>query len=230
MGVKHVVHGASGGAHVAIAWRVNAEEMAQEGDAPGFIDRCSGVQAIAEVLADDGGIVAKPASDIAIHPAALVLQGAGQVPVVERGKRLQPPLEHAVDQPIVEVEPGLIYGAGAFGDQPRPGQREAIAFKAGVADQVEILRPAIVVVAGHVAVVGVLHVAGGRRKRIPDGRSPPIGLATFDLIGSRGGAKDEIGPEILAIDSKHLPSPRGPFGSVDELRGSYRFMKSITYQ
>ena len=134
-----MVHGARGGAQVAIARRVDAEDVAEERDAPRLVDGRGGVQPVAEVLADERRVVGEPAGDVAVHPAALVLQRARQVPVVERREGLQAALQHAVDQPVVEVEARLVDRAGALGDQARPGEREAVAVEAAVADQVEVL-------------------------------------------------------------------------------------------
>ena len=143
VGIEHMVHGAGGGAQVAIAGRVDAEQMAEDRDAPRLVDGGGGVQTVAEILGDKRGIVGEPAGDVAVHPAALVLQGAGQVPVVERRERLEAALEHAVDQAVVEVDARLVDGARAFRDQARPGEGKAVAVKAAVADQVEVLGPAV---------------------------------------------------------------------------------------
>src|SRR5690606_26124969 len=136
MGEKHVVHGTGSSAQVAIAGRVNAEEMTEEGHAPGLVDGRGGLEAIAEFLADQGGIVGEPAGNIPVHPAAAILQGGRQIPMVERGVGFYAALEHAVDQAVVEVDALLVDGAGALGDEARPGEGKAIGVKAAVADEV----------------------------------------------------------------------------------------------
>jgi hypothetical protein len=162
--------------------------------------------AVAEVLRHQFGVVAEPAGDVAVHPAALVLQGAGQIPVIQRGERLQATLQHTVQQAVVKIDAGLVDRAGTLGNQPRPGEGEAIAVEAAVADEVEILGPAIVVVAGDAAVVGILHIARRGGEGVPDAGAATVELAALDLIGGGRGAKHEIRPELAAVNRKHVPS------------------------
>src|SRR5690606_18762965 len=77
VGEKNVMHGAGGGAHIAVAGGMHAKEMAEIGDAPWLVDCGSGVEPVSKLVADHGGVVRKPAGDIAVHPAALILQGGG---------------------------------------------------------------------------------------------------------------------------------------------------------
>ena len=199
------MHGARRGAQVAVARRVHAEEMAQKGHAPGLVDGRGGVEPVAEIAGDQRRVLGEPAGDVAVHPAAPVHERRGQVPVVEGGEGLQPPLEHAVDQPVVEIEARLVDRAGALGDQPRPAQGEAVAVEAAVTDQVEVFGPTVVVIDGDAAGVAVLHIAGGGREGVPDRGAASVGLAALDLVGGGGGAEDEIGSELSAIDRKHGP-------------------------
>ncbi len=50
-----------------------------------------------------------------LRPAAAVLQRLRQVPVVERDERPDPGLEEAVDEPVVEVQPGRVDPPDAVG-------------------------------------------------------------------------------------------------------------------
>src|SRR6185437_12261422 len=158
------------------------------------------------MVTDERGVVGEPAADVAVHPAALVLQRARQVPVIERGVGLEATLQHAVYEPVVEVDASLVDGSGAFGEQPRPGEREAVGLEAAVADQVEVARPAMIVVVRLVAIVGALHVAWGRRKGVPDAGTAAVALPALDLIGGGGHAKGEIRPELAAVNRKHRSS------------------------
>jgi hypothetical protein len=154
---------------------------------------------VAEVMGDERGIVGEPAGDVAVHPAALVLQGAGQIPVVERRERLQPALEHAVDQAIVEIDTGLVDFAGPVRDQPRPGDREAVGVEAAVADQIEILAASgCNGRSGVGAVIGASSRCRASWRTCPRCRTAAIGLAALDLVGGGGRAEDEVGAEIAA--------------------------------
>src|SRR5690606_32340851 len=124
-----------------------------------------------------------------------VLQGAWQVPMIESGEGLQAALQHAVEQAVVEVETRLVHRTSALGDKPRPSEGEAVGVEAAVADQIEVLGPAVVVIAGDGTGVRVLHVAGGGGEAVPDGGAAAVGLATLDLVGCGGGAEDETGAE-----------------------------------
>ena len=75
--------------------RVDAEEMAEPGDAPRLVDRGGGADAVAETRHDDLGVVGEPAGDVAVQPAAEVGERRRQLPVVERGVGLQPARQHA---------------------------------------------------------------------------------------------------------------------------------------
>jgi hypothetical protein len=158
------------------------------------------VQTITEMLADERGVVAEPAANIAVHPAALVLQRRRQVPMIERRIGLDAAFEHAVEQAVVEVDAGLVDGAGALGDQPRPGKGEAIGIKAAIADQVEVLRPQFIVIAGVEAGIAIVDIAGRGREAVPDRGAAAIALAALDLVGGGRHAKGETRTEVLAVD------------------------------
>jgi len=216
MGEEHVMHGAGGRPQVAIAGGMHAEKMAEESDAPGFVDGGGSRQAIAELFGHQRGVVGEPIGDIAVHPAAAILQGRGKIPVIKGGIGFDAPLQHAVDQAVVEIDAGLVDGAGAFGDQARPGKGEAIGVKTAIADQVEIGWPELVVIAGIAAGIAIVHIAGRGGEAVPDALATAIALPAFDLIGSGGNAKGEIGAECPALKRKQIPLHGGMRRSVDK--------------
>jgi hypothetical protein len=59
-------------------------------------------------------------------PSSLVLQRLGQIPVIQRDERGDPPGVETGDETAIEVEPGLIDPPVAIGDDPWPGDREPI--------------------------------------------------------------------------------------------------------
>ena len=59
---------------------------------------------VAEGADDGGGVVGEPAGDVAVEPAAPVVEHLREVPVVERDDGPDAVLQQAVDEPRVEVE------------------------------------------------------------------------------------------------------------------------------
>src|SRR5262249_13066678 len=74
----------------------------------------------------------------------------------------------------------------ALGEDPRPGNREAVRVGADVLDQRHVLLVPVVMIVGDVAVVVVLDVAGGVRVAVPDGLTLAIlGPGALDLVRGR---------------------------------------------
>ena len=88
------------------------------------------------------------AVSLAGQPPA-VLERLRQIPVVEGRVRLDAVREQLVDEAVVVVEPGLVHGATALGDDPRPRDREAVRVETELPHEAHVLRVAVVRVAGH---------------------------------------------------------------------------------
>ncbi len=116
------MHRPGRGADVAQSRRMMAEEVRQPGHAPGLVHGRGGPDPVANAPEQYLGIIGEPACDVAVAPAAQILQRRGQFPVVEREGGLQAAGEHAVDETVVEVEPLGIHRAAALGHHPRPGR------------------------------------------------------------------------------------------------------------
>ena len=131
----------------------------------GLVDRDPVLDPVREPLADQLGVLGEAVDGVAVEPAALVLERLRQVPVVQRGHRLDASLEQPVDQSLVEVQPLRVRRPRPLRLHPRPRDREAVAAQPEPRHQVEVLVQAVVVVAGDVA-RGAVHdraPAGGRR-------------------------------------------------------------------
>jgi hypothetical protein len=140
-------------------------------------------------------------------PSSLVLQRLGQIPVIQRDERGDPPGVETGDETAIEVEPGLIDPPVAIGDDPRPGDREPVRSDAQLCQQVEILLPPVEVVASDVARVAETAQIG---EPIPDG--VPFALlvaAAFDLVGGGGDTPGEIGGERPGWGSSFVQVFRG---------------------
>src|ERR1700736_5236191 len=72
------------------------------------------------------GILGESIGSIARDPASAILQGYGQVPVIERSKRTDAPGEQGIDQAVIKIQAALIDRPGALWEDARPGERKAI--------------------------------------------------------------------------------------------------------
>src|SRR5438105_1856675 len=100
--------------------------------------------------------------------------------------------EQLVDEALVEGEAALVDRAGPKGNDPRPADREAIRVEAELAHEADVLRPAVIVVAGDVAGLAGGDRAGAPAELIPDGRSLPVLVVrALDLVCRGRGTKKE---------------------------------------
>lgn len=198
VGKVHVMHGVKGSLHVALARSMDAVEVAEPDDAPGFVEGRNPVEAIAKTVHHRLGIALKRIGGRTRGPAALAGEQQRQIPVVERCEGLDAARLAAVNQPVVEIEAGLVHRTRAFGDNARPGNREPVGVDTHLLDEIEVLFQAIVVIAGNVAVIAIMDAARHIAESIPDGWLAAIGLAgAFDLEGSGGNAESEVAGQAL---------------------------------
>ena len=149
---------------------------------------------LAELRAGDGaGIVSEDAE--------IARDGNGGVDVVAGDHdRADAGLQQRVDQRIVERDALLVHRAHALGDQPRPGDREAIVPDAQLLHQRDVLAEAMHMVAGHVAVVTLQNLARLVGEAVPDGR--PLAVlegSALDLIGRGRCAPDKVLAEAHGV-------------------------------
>ena len=182
---------------VSRAGGVVAEHVAQERDAPRLVVGDPVVDAVAEAAGNDIGVVDEGVHRGAVGPAARVLQGLGQVPMVQGDKGADARRQQPINQALVEVEAARIDRARAIGQDARPGDREAIGCQAQALHQGNVVAPAVVVVVGHIARVAVVGLTGRVAEGIPDGWLAAIlGNSALDLVGGRGGSPQEVGREL----------------------------------
>ena len=112
-----------------------------------------------------GGVIGEPAGAVAVGPAAEVVQRLRQIPMVEAQPWLDAGLQHAVDQPVVEIQAGLVDGAACraaarAAKPPRTGRPPPREPSSG-----DVFAIAMIMVAGDVAGVAVgdaaLHRGSG---------------------------------------------------------------------
>ena len=191
----HVMHRPGGGGKVAQARGMMPPVMAEEGNAPGLVDRGDAGKPVAKMADYKVGIVGEPAGYIAVLPAAVIGVALRQVPVIERRKGLQTALEHRIQKPVIEGQPVGVHFFVRLRQKAWPGKGKAIGTEAAIRDEVEILGITVVMIAGRRAVTAVCNGTGLSCKTVPvRGAAPPVGCA-FDLIARGRDPKHHVGRE-----------------------------------
>ena len=95
------------------AGRMAADAMAEQRVDIGLVEHRPMPHAVTEPLGDDPRVIGKFFRDVALQPAALVLQRLRQVPMIETKPRRNAARQQAIDQAVVEIEPARFDGAGA---------------------------------------------------------------------------------------------------------------------
>ena len=145
--------------------------------------------AIAEFPGHISGVVSERLGRITRLPAAFVLEGLRQVPVIERGERRDARLQQLIDQTVVEVETSRVWRARALREDARPGDGEAVRVRTDRPHQRHVLLVPMVVIVGDIAGVVVLDVARLMRVGVPNRRTLAVLIpGAFDLVRRRSGA------------------------------------------
>jgi len=177
---------------IAMAGRVHPVEVARVDHHPWLVERRPQLHPVAERVERDARELGEPVDRVTRQPAAAVVERRRQVPVVESGHRLDAALEQPVDQPRVEVEPGLVHRPGAGRQDASPGEAEPVGPQPELAHQLDVRLPAPVVIARHITGIAVLHPSGGVGEAVPDTGAGAVGeRGPLDLIGGGGGAPEE---------------------------------------
>jgi hypothetical protein len=194
--------------------RVHALGVAQEGEDGRLVERHPILDTVAQARREQRGVVAEPAHDLRVGEPAAVLQGLRQVPVEQVDERLDARLQQGVDQAPVEVEAELVDAPGSHRQHPRPAHAEAIRTSPEIGHQPDVLRVAMVVVAGHVARAAIRDRAVAPGEGVPDGRSSTVlGRRSLDLVGGGGEAPAEVSrkgpsePGWVRVDRGRGPHP-----------------------
>ena len=101
-----------------------------ERDHPGLVVRHPVLDPVAQPPGDHLRVPHEGVHRGPARPAAAVLERLRQVPVVQRGKRPDAPLQHGVHQALVEIESLRFTAPGAAGDHARPGDGEPVVAQA----------------------------------------------------------------------------------------------------
>ena len=161
--------------------------MAEMQKALRLVDRDPMGDTIGKAIDDRCGVVLEPLDNLPINPAPLVLDVLRQVPVVECHPRLNAGRQEPIDQLIVEANALSIDRLARVGNDARPGDRKPIGLRADLLHQLDILAKPMVMVAGDVAVIPVLHSAFAFAKRIPNARrATTFATCSLNLVGRCG--------------------------------------------
>src|SRR5206468_7618242 len=194
---QHVVDRRQRAAPVLFTRGMEAVRVAEDAVHPRLVDRAPPRDAVAIGVEAGARVLGERVDDVAVAPAALVLERLRQITVIERDERLDAVLEQRVDQAVVVLEAARLAVASAAREEPRPREREAVRVHAEPREQVDVLAPAAVVVAGERAEVAALP-----GEAIPDGGAAAVGVErTLDL--ERRGRR---APEKAVGEALHRPS------------------------
>ena len=173
---------------------MNAAAVAEDRDAGRLVDGHIAPDAATKALCDELGIAAEGRDNVAVEPAAFVLQGAGQVPVIEGDHRFDAVFQKFVNQLVVKAQTGFVDFAVAVGDDPGPADREAVSLDAEFLHQGDVLAEAMVDIAGDIACVAAADMPGGIvAEVVPDARPFTVFIpGAFTLIGGAGDAPQKL--------------------------------------
>ena len=112
------------------------------------------------------------------------MQRQRQVPVIEAEPGLDAVLQQFVRQPIIKIQSGRIWRAAPFRQHAAPRDVKAVGAEVCGLHQGNIFRIPMIMIAGDVSGVAVLHPARLGAERVPDAEPAPAFLiAALDLIG-----------------------------------------------
>src|SRR5262245_14901405 len=91
--------------------------------------------------------------------------------------------DEPIDQTLIKVEAALLHGARTGRQNARPRGRKPIGGKIAPYEEIDIVAPAVVMVAGDVARIAVLHASRCMGENVPDAFAASVCVdRAFDLI------------------------------------------------
>ena len=195
---QHVVSRGERGTLVGAPGACYAQSVAEPRDHPRLVLRDPVADAIAEPRRDDLRVLGEGLDRVAHGPAAPILQGLRQIPVIEGHVRVDSTREQLVDDAVVVVEAGLVHASGPVGEDSRPRDRETERVEAELAHQARVLAVAVVRVARDDAAAPVHDVPRAGAVPIPDALPAAVlARGALDLVrGGRRAPDEAFGEEI----------------------------------
>ena len=90
------------------AWCKNTTLVAQNSNHPGFVVRGVSCYTVAQTFENFAGVIDKVLNRVAVGPAALVLQGLRQVPMIERDLRRNAFGDQSIHQLSIKIQTGFV--------------------------------------------------------------------------------------------------------------------------
>src|SRR5262249_12545332 len=129
-----------------------------------------------------------------------------------------------IDQALVKVEAALLDRVAAGRKNARPRGRKPISGKIAACEQIDIVAPAVIVVAGDIAGIAVLHAPGRVGEDVPDALAASVFVnRAFDLIARGRRAPYEVGgnapsSSAAALERGTLPAANRPTAAASNPR------------
>src|SRR5277367_2826285 len=114
----------------------------------------------------------------------------------ERDVWLNTVCQEFVNHPLIMGEAFFVGLAGAVGEDARPGDREAVDFRAQILEQLHIFFIQVIGIVGDIASVSLKSFPRRVGEGVPYGRFSPVFIrGAFDLVGGGGAAPLKVGWE-----------------------------------
>ena len=201
---------------------VDAASVAQGSHALGLVQQKIVLYPAPEVPGHHPGEPGKGLGGLRIQPAVPVLQGLGQLPVVEGHIGRNARLQAEIDQAVIVGKALFIPISVPFRVDSGPGGGEAVSGKAHVLQIFNVPFRVGIAAAGGVAGIALKGLAGGVGEGIPDGFSSAVGQGiSLNLVGTGGSAPDEIFWKFVhpKVTSTVTLLPAGAMGSTLPVMG-----------
>ena len=148
------------------------------------------VLALWHSLEQDAGVVSEIGDELLLvqHAEVALVQLIGEIPVEERDHGGDAGIEKVVNKLDVVVQALLVDGvvAATEWDHARPGDGEAVGFCAGLLQELNVLRNAVVGVAGDITRAAASDLAWDLAEGVPDGRPTAVSVwSTLNLVARR---------------------------------------------
>lgn len=145
------------------------------------------VLALGHSLEQDARVVGEVSHELLLvqHAEVALVQLIGEIPVEERDHGGDASIEEVVNELDVVVQALLVDGvvAATEWDHTRPGDGEAVGLCAGLFQELNILRNAVVGVAGHITRAAASDLAWDLAEGVPDGGATAVSVwSTLNLI------------------------------------------------
>ena len=191
-----------------LAGCMNSDGVSEKCRAPGLIERDPVGDEVPKRLLGSGGVVAEALGRVPVEPAAGILQGLRQIPVIERRVRRYAALPTGLGKSAIELRAGRVELTGAGRKDPGPGNRESIRIHAEIGHDRHIPGIPVVVIIGYVAGRTVRDLAWRVGEGIPNaGAAAVLAYRAFDLVRGRCRPPDKVGWEALHVAPLHFVQP-----------------------